>query len=182
MFIPLWPVVAFTFTYLSIGLFYAVGKANWEFVLYIPIVFLLGLIVMAMRKRAGFSNGLLWCLSIWGLLHVMGGLVPLPEAWKSASEMRVLYSWEMIPGILVYDKPVHAFGFAVATWACWQGIKKAADLSAPTIGTVTLALLAGNGLGAMNEVIEFIAAQTMKTNVGGYVNTGGDLIANFLGR
>ncbi len=37
------------------------------------------------------------------------------------------------------------------------------------------------GLGALNEVVEFIASQTMDTNVGGYVNTGGDLIANMFG-
>ncbi len=175
------PVAAFTLVYLSIGLFFAWGQRNFEFLLYIPIVLALGVIVVGIRNRTGFSNGLLWCLSVWGLLHVMGGLVQLPDSWKSASEFRVLYSWEIIPGVLVYDKPVHAFGFAVATWACWQGLKKAAQLTAPTLGTVTLATLAGNGLGAMNEVVEFIASQTLQTNVGGYVNTGGDLVANLLG-
>jgi len=37
------------------------------------------------------------------------------------------------------------------------------------------------GLGAANEIVEFIASQTMNTNVGGYINTGGDLIANLIG-
>jgi hypothetical protein len=40
----------------------------------------------------------------------------------------------------------------------------------------------GMGFGALNEVIEFIAVLTIpNTNVGGYVNTGFDLVANLVG-
>jgi hypothetical protein len=38
------------------------------------------------------------------------------------------------------------------------------------------------GFGALNEVIEFIAVLTLpNTNVGGYENTGWDLVANLVG-
>jgi hypothetical protein len=38
------------------------------------------------------------------------------------------------------------------------------------------------GFGAFNEVIEFAATQTVpETNVGGYVNTGWDLVSNMVG-
>jgi len=37
------------------------------------------------------------------------------------------------------------------------------------------------GLDATNEIVKFIASQTMNTNAGGYINTGGDLIANLVG-
>ena len=38
------------------------------------------------------------------------------------------------------------------------------------------------GFGALNEVVEFTATMTMpNTNVGGYVNTGFDLVANLVG-
>ena len=38
------------------------------------------------------------------------------------------------------------------------------------------------GFGALNEVIEFIATLMVpNTNVGGYVNTGWDLVANMIG-
>ena len=38
------------------------------------------------------------------------------------------------------------------------------------------------GFGALNEVIEFAATQLLpNTNVGGYVNTGWDLVFNLLG-
>ena len=41
---------------------------------------------------------------------------------------------------------------------------------------------AGMGLGALNELVEFIATLLIpETNVGGYLNTGWDLVANFVG-
>jgi len=45
-----------------------------------------------------------------------------------------------------------------------------------------LAVTSGMGLGAMNELIEFAATLLVpETNVGGYVNTGWDLVSNFVG-
>ena len=112
---------------------------------------------------------------------MVGGVLEVPAGWPVDGDKRSFYSWEIIPGILVYDKPVHAFGFGVATWACWCGISATCGSQQPTVGRLTLAALAGMGLGALNEIVEFIASQTMDTNVGGYVNTGGDLIANGIG-
>ncbi len=176
-----WIPIVFTAIYLTLGLAAALQRANWEFVFYIPIVLALGIIVLSIRRRAGFSNGLLMALSVWGLLHVFGGVARVPEGWPIDGDIPSFYSWEIIPGYLGYDKPVHAFGFGVATWACWQGLVAATGVQRATVGLVTLAALAGMGLGAANEIVEFIASQTMNTNVGGYVNTGGDLIANLLG-
>jgi hypothetical protein len=45
-----------------------------------------------------------------------------------------------------------------------------------------LIVLMGSGLGAINEIIEFIAVKTLpETNVGGYDNTLWDLIFNLIG-
>jgi hypothetical protein len=52
----------------------------------------------------------------------------------------------------------------------------------PTFGLMVLCAAAGVGFGALNEVIEFIAVLTIpNTNVGGYENTGWDLVANLVG-
>jgi len=49
-------------------------------------------------------------------------------------------------------------------------------------GPLTLCALAALGCGALNEVVEFIATLTIpETNVGGYINTGWDLVANTIG-
>jgi hypothetical protein len=45
-----------------------------------------------------------------------------------------------------------------------------------------MAAIAGMGLGALNEIVEFIAVLTLpETGVGGYVNTSLDLTANTIG-
>jgi hypothetical protein len=174
-------IIAFTLLYLIVGLNASLTGGNWEFVVYITVVAGLGLLVLAIRRRAGFTYGLLWALSIWGLLHVIGGLVPVPHDWPIAGTKRVFYSWWIIPGLLKYDNPVHAYGMGVATWACWQGLRTATGLRTPTAGTLAIAALAGIGLGALNEVVEFIATLFLDTNVGGYRNTGFDLIYNTVG-
>lgn len=128
----------------------------------------------------------LWALSLWGLLHMAGGLVPVPASWPIDGDIRVLYSLWLIPDRLKYDQIVHAYGFGVATWVCWQGMRAAIERrggeAAPTFGLMVLAAAAGMGLGAMNELIEFAATMLVpETNVGGYVNTGFDLLSNFVG-
>jgi hypothetical protein len=176
-----WAVIAFTLLYLIIGLNASLSGGNWEFVFYIGVVIGLGLLILAIRRRAGFSPLLLWALSFWGLLHVIGGLVPVPYDWPIAGTKRVFYSWWIIPDLLKYDNPVHAYGMAVATWACWQGLRTATGLRTPSAGLLAIAALAGIGLGALNEVVEFIATLFLDTNVGGYRNTGFDLIYNIVG-
>jgi hypothetical protein len=52
----------------------------------------------------------------------------------------------------------------------------------PSLGLMVLAAAAGMGLGALNELVEFVATLLIpETNVGGYLNTGWDLVANFVG-
>jgi hypothetical protein len=47
---------------------------------------------------------------------------------------------------------------------------------------MVLAATSGMGLGALNEVVEFAATLLVpETNVGGYLNTGWDLVANATG-
>ncbi len=174
-------VIAFTLLYLIIGLNASLAGKNWEFVFYIGVVLVLGLVILAIRRRAGFTSALLWALSFWGLLHVIGGLLPVPYDWPIAGTKRVFYSWWIIPGLFKYDNPVHAYGMGVATWACWQGLRTATGVRRPTVGLLTIAALAGFGLGALNEVVEFIATLFLETNVGGYRNTGFDLIYNTIG-
>jgi hypothetical protein len=174
-------VIAFTLLYLIIGLKASFAGMNWEFVFYIGVVLVLGLVILSIRRRAGFTLSLLWALSFWGLLHVVGGLLPVPYDWPIAGTKRVFYSWWIIPGLLKYDNPVHAYGMGVATWACWQALRTAAGVRMPTAGLLVIAALAGIGLGALNEVVEFTATLFLDTNVGGYRNTGFDLIYNTIG-
>lgn len=179
---PLLPVGLFTATYLLIATPFALATQNTEFLFYIGIVIVFAVIIALLHRRVHFSQGLLWALGIWGLLHMLGGLVHLPDSWPTDGNSHVLYSWWIIPGYLKYDNPIHAYGFGVATWICWQSLRSAAPTLRPSFGILTLCTFAGMGLGALNEIIEFTAVITMPgTNVGGYINTGWDLVANLIG-
>ncbi len=179
-------VTVFTVSYLLVAVLGALTTGSKEFLFYIAVMVVLMGAVWAVHRRVNLTNPTLWALSLWGLLHMLGGLVIVPESWPVDGTSHVLYNFWLIPEFLKYDHFVHAFGFAVTTWVCWQGLKsvlRGADTSvAPTFGLMVLTWAAGLGFGAVNEVIEFIAVLLVpNTNVGGYVNTGWDLIANLTG-
>lgn len=197
---PLFRVGVFTLAYLLFATTYALSTGNTEFLFYCAVMVILVGLTALVHHRLGLSPGLLWALSIWGALHMAGGLVTIPDHWPADGEFRVLYSWWIIPkaatggdpgGWLKYDQVIHAYGFGIATWLCWQILcgtlagrgpnPKGGDRLRPTPGLVFLVAAAGMGLGALNEVIEFVATRLTVTNVGGYVNTGWDLVYNALG-
>jgi uncharacterized membrane protein len=182
----LWPVAAFTASYMLTATLGAVLTSNVEFAFYIAIMALLVGLVAVVHRAIALTSAQLWALSVWGLAHMAGGLLPVPQSWPIDGEIRVLYSFWLVPGMLKYDHVVHAYGFGVATWVCWHGIRAAlrargAD-AAPTAGLMILAASSGMGLGAANELVEFAATLLVpETNVGGYMNTGFDLVANACG-
>ena len=181
------PVAGFTFAYLAAALATGLRSGNSEFLFYIAVMLVLIGLVWAVNRSAQLSTGALWALSVWGLIHMAGGLVTVPAGWPVNAESRVLYSLWLIPGRIKYDHVVHAYGFGVTTWVCWQGLeaairRRSGRPPAPAFGLLVLAVAAGLGFGALNEVVEFAATLTMpETNVGGYINTGWDLVANTVG-
>jgi hypothetical protein len=107
------------------------------------------------------------------VLHMAGGLIQFPDA--------VLYNVGWGVPVLRYDRLVHAFGFGTTTVACWQTLRNRVGVARVTTAVAVLVWLGGMGVGALNEVVEFVMSQVAETNVGGFVNTGYDLIFNTLG-
>lgn len=177
------PLAVFTIGYLVLALGLAGVQANYEFVIYIGTVVIFALLIVAMHRQVGLTLPLLWGLSLWGFAHMCGGLVPVPPSWPIHGEQQVLYSLWLIPDRLKYDHLVHAFGFGVTAGVCWQGLRAALGGRAePSWGKLLLVWAAAQGFGAINEVVEFVAVLAVpETNVGGYTNTGWDLVANLVG-
>ncbi|MGI8519830.1 MAG: hypothetical protein ACR2MC_04375 [Actinomycetota bacterium] len=115
----------------------------------------------------------LWGLTIWGFAHMAGGLLSIGGD--------VLYRFDLVPGVLRFDQVVHAFGFGFATAACWDVLGEVI-MHGRAVAHSVLALLGGLGFGAINEAIEFLVTRIdPSSNVGGFVNTGFDLLFNTLG-
>lgn len=180
-------VFAFTGLYMTAAVVGAITQRNGEFVFYIAVMLILIGVFTFVHWRAPLTTSLIWGLSVWGLLHMAGGLTPLPNGWPYDGEHQVFYSWWIIPERLKYDQVLHAYGFGLMTVLCWHvlrsGLWRATKIRLqPTLGILTLCAAAGIGFGALNEVIEFIAVLTLPdTNIGGYENTGWDLVSNLVG-
>ncbi|MDA1180671.1 MAG: hypothetical protein O2931_17980 [Planctomycetota bacterium] len=179
-------VFVFTLVYLVPFGSICLRGGNGEFLLYLGVMLALIPTIAWLHARIGLHSGTLWGLSLWGLAHLAGGLVTIPESWSHDGDL-VLYDLWLLPGIIRYDQLVHALGFGLTTWLCWQGLRASVrhvhgETLRPTWGLLTLCMLSGMGLGALNEVVEFLAVLSIpNTNVGGYANTGWDLIFNALG-
>ena len=181
------PLGLFTAAYMVAAVAGSMMQGNTEFIFYIVVMVVLISVMTLVHKSVGLTTGLLWALSVWGLAHMAGGLIRLPAGWPYNGENPVLYSWWIIPQKLKYDQIVHAYGFGITTWLCWHTLRSSMRKSCgielkPTFGLMVLMAAAGIGFGALNEIVEFIAVLTIpNTNVGGYENTGWDLVANLCG-
>ena len=166
-------VCAFAFYYVSIG--------NYEFLLYIGVLIFFFVLIFWTLPKSQFGPAILWGLSIWGFLHMAGGGVRVGQ--------QVLYDLVLIPLvskgeliILRYDQAVHCFGFGVTTLVGYHLLKPYLNDRTNWKVIYLVLICFGMGMGALNEIVEFIATLTTPhTDVGGYVNTALDLVFNGLG-
>jgi len=142
--------------------------------LYAITVGLLFWLVAAIHARTPLSRLALWCLLAWGVAHLAAGIVPLEGE-------RILYNGRFEFPPFQVDRLIHAFGFGTTTLVSWEVLKQRFPSIEMTKTTAVIVWLAGLGVGAINEAFEFLATRIADTNVGGFENTGWDLIANLTG-
>lgn len=178
------PYTFIVISYMLIFMGLAVQTHNIEFLFYGGTMIIILLLIIHMDKRVQFGTLVLSGLSLWGFLHLAGGVIPVPAAWVATDDLTpVLYDVRPISYLPKYDQVVHALGFGVSLLAAYEALqahfKKALPLNLPIASTL---LLVAMGLGAVNELIEFAAVVLIpNTNVGGYMNTGWDLVSNATG-
>jgi uncharacterized membrane protein YjdF len=173
----------FTGLYLATALVYGLVSANYEFVFYVAILIPVIAGIGVLHARVRLTGPVLWGLSVWGLIHMLGGSLAIPTSLAEPDTPAVLYNLRPSPNVPKFDQLVHFYGFFVATLAAWRPLLVASrGQIRPTTGALIAVALLGMGLGALNEVIEFVAVLSLpETNVGGYMNTGWDLVCNGLG-
>ncbi len=144
---------------------------------YVVMVALGALGVAFLDSRVGLTRTALVGLALWGAGHLAGGIVELDGD-------RILYNG-LFTRWIHFDNVVHFVGFGASGMAAWEAIRGWLDADRPRpsrpLVVVVVALL-GMGVGALNEVVEFASTHLLpETEVGGYENTGRDLVANMLG-
>lgn len=142
-------------------------------VAYLCTVGALGAVIAGLR-RAALPNGLALALGALAVAHLAGGLVRVGDD--------VLYNASLRGPLLRYDHLVHSSGAFVGTVMIWTVLVAPAFPLPKRSAVVVLAVLGGLGLGALNETIEFLSTTAHGgTHVGGYANTGWDLVSNVAG-
>ncbi len=131
-------------------------------------------------RRRPLPGGLAIALALDSCAHLAGGLVRIGHD--------VLYNAAFRPQIafggtraIQYDHFVHAAGTCLAALTLFA-------ILVPDVRSddrrrwIVLAVFGGMGIGAVNEVAEFILTLAHHgAHVGGYANTGWDLISNTVG-
>lgn len=137
---------------------------------YILTVSALVTLVFRLRTRV-LPAPIAFAAAASAVVHLAGGLVRVGDA--------VLYSTSPGPELLRYDHFGHALGIFVGALLVWEVLVRDAFVVTGRGSLVTVTTLAALGLGAVNEAIEFVATLLHGgTHVGGYTNTGWDLVTN----
>jgi len=87
---PVVRVGIFNATYLVSATIGSFVLGNKEFLFYISVMIILIGAVWWVHFRVSLTSGALWALSVWGLAHMVGGLLPLPDGWPYDGEHHVL--------------------------------------------------------------------------------------------
>jgi len=176
-----WVLAIFNLIYILAFTVYYFSIRNYEFLWYVATLVFFFVLIATTLKRSKFNYVILWGLSIWGLLHMAGGGVVVNG--------EVLYRLHLIPivgsgdlFVLKFDQFVHFFGFGVATLVVYHLLRPYLNERTNWKVVYPILIVAGRGLGVLNEIVEFTAVISLsETGVGGYGNTLLDLIFNTFG-
>jgi putative membrane protein len=172
-------VLGFTIAYTILAGFYFSSVGNAEFFGYVAVVTVLLVVGGCVLTHQCVPSWLLFMLSLVGLFHLLGAAIPVNGD--------ILYNYVPFPienptglTFIKFDQIFHTYGTLVAALLMYYFLRR--DTSFHWLGIAVFSVLGAMGLGALNEVMEFIAKMTIpNTDVGGYYNTAVDLCVNAFG-
>jgi uncharacterized membrane protein YjdF len=158
---------------LAIAIFGIYGHASGakSTTTYVAVVSTAVAVVSLMQRRRPLPPPLVAALGLLAVMHLAGGLITVGND--------VLYNAWIGNDALRFDHVVHPLGVFLGALVLWHWFGETEDTHAPS---PVVWALAGLGLGALNEVVEFAATLAHNgAHVGGYENTGWDLVCNIAG-
>ena len=158
------------------------SELNYEFIAYVALIVAIFTLLYGTLHLTRFPSYILGGISLWGLLHMIGGGVVVNDA--------VLYAYRIFPFfdgggeffILKFDQAVHAYLYGVVALMFLHLLRETLNIKGYVVLVAFISILAATGIGSLNEIIEFIAVVALpETGVGGYHNTVLDIIFNTVG-
>ena len=171
----------FNALYLLLGGLYFASKLNFEFIIYVAVIVVILGGVFGTLKYTRFPVWMLSLLSVWGLLHILGGSVQTADG--------VLFAYRIYPlldlggefYILKYDQFVHFYLYGVVAIMAYHLLAERLAVEKYRNLIFLFAVTASLGVSSLNEIMEFFISLTMENGVGGYENTMLDMCFNFAG-
>jgi putative membrane protein len=155
-------------------------RENYEFIIFVGIILLFIVIIAATINRVEYTLDALVGLTVWSGLHLAGGLIPVGDGrLYDTMLVRITDSYP----ILRYDQFVHIWGFGTATLIMFCLLKPMLrGARQRRIALDIVIVMAGMGVGALNEFVEFVVQESVpESGIGGYENTMLDLGADLAG-
>lgn len=166
---------------LGFGWFYA-ASLNYEFLAYVGTIAVVAVVLFGTLRWTRFSTIILAGVTLWGLLHMLGGSLITPDG--------VLYAYRIYPFfdgggdfyILKMDQVIHAYLYGVVGVMFYHLLREIVGIKTHGWFIGFVAIFAAAGFSILNEIVEFLAAVNLpETGVGGYENTVLDMIFNLAG-
>jgi len=161
---------------------YYLQALNYEFFAYAITIAVVTVALFSTLKWTRFPNGIIVGVTIWGLMHMLGGSIMTADG--------VLYAWRILPifdgggefYILKFDQVVHAFLYGVVGLMFLHTLQNIIGIKDRRTLVAFIAIFAAAGFSIINEIVEFLAVVNLpETGVGGYHNTVLDMIFNLAG-
>lgn len=170
--INLVPIVIFG----SIFLF----RLNYEFIIYVGVIIFFICLIGVSIKKVNYTLDSLIGLTVWSSLHLAGGGITIGDG--RLYDVMLIQFFETYP-VLRYDQLVHIWGFGASTLVAFSLLSR--NLIKPIRNSISMGIvlvMAGLGIGALNEILEFVVSICVPgSGVGGYINTSLDLCADLIG-
>jgi len=153
---------------------------NYEFVIYVGVIIFFLCLVGISIDKVDYTLASLVGLTIWSAMHLAGGGITIGEG--RLYDVMLIQISETFP-IWRYDQLVHIWGFGAATLVAFCLLKPSLkDPRKNPVAVGIILVMAGLGMGALNEIVEFIVSSIIpRSGVGGYINTALDLCADLIG-
>jgi hypothetical protein len=156
------------------------ARLNYEFLIYVGVIIFFLCLIGISLKKVDYTLGSLVGLTVWSSLHLAGGGITIGEG--RLYDLMLIRLSETYP-VFRYDQFVHIWGFGTSTLVVFSLL--AGTLKKPAENPIALGIvlvMAGLGMGALNEILEFaVTIWIPQSGVGGYLNTSLDLCANLIG-
>jgi len=158
----------------------SIVKGNYEFIIYAVVLLPIVMLLQFTDRRFSYREGVLWGFAFWMAGHLAGGLAVIGSTR--------LYDLILIPivgepyNILKYDQILHIYFYVIAALLLGSVITDIVKKGAKRSVVALMIVFAACGVGAINEILEFLPVVLFNSpGPGGYINTALDICGNLIG-